>query len=110
MSTPLMHANAVALCPHAGQVTSLVVNQRVRVSGQTVLTLQDTSAVLVCALSTSGSTHFCTQVKWSNPATRIKASGAPIILHDSQAECRAADQTILGNAIIVSTQLRARGI
>jgi hypothetical protein len=45
MPGPLFHVGATAICPHAGQITTISTNARVLVNGMPVATMGDTFLV-----------------------------------------------------------------
>ena len=106
MSGFLVHQGATVLCLHGGTAQPVVVNPRVKVSGQPIVTQSSTYAIAGCSLaaSTSGVT-FCATAQWTVVATRVTAGGVPVVLQDSQATCV---NTGTGLNIAV-TQTRVKG-
>lgn len=101
----LLHAGATILCMHGGQAQPLVVNPRVKVSGQPIVTQTSPYAIAGCPLSPPVSPP-CVSAQWVMGATRVKANGMPVILQDSQAIC-----TPTGTGLnIVATQTRVKGL
>jgi hypothetical protein len=105
-----MHIGASAICPHGGQISSITTNTRVLVNRRPVVTQTDTFTIIGCTFPPSGTPHPCVMSKWHIPATRILVSGKPAILQDSQGMCYSADQSPQGPPIVISTQIRARGV
>lgn len=105
----LFHVGAAAMCPHAGQVSTISSNTRVLVSGMPVATLADTYLVAGCPLNVAGAPHPCVKVQWLVPAARVAVNGQPAILQTSSGLCQSADQTPQGPPIVVSTQTRVIG-
>jgi hypothetical protein len=100
----LVHQGATVLCLHGGTAQPVIVNPRVKVSGQQIVTQTSTYTIAGCSLASSGSS-FCASATWTTGATRVKAGGVPVVLQDSQATCVA---TGTGLNIVV-TQTRVRG-
>ena len=102
----LLHVGATVLCMHGGSAQPTVPNPRVRVSGQPIVTQTCVYTVAGCALPppivANGPCVTCT---WITAATRVRASGIPVLLQDSQAIC-VLPATGLN---IVVTQTRTRG-
>ena len=100
----LLHQNAAVQCLHAGQAMPMVPNPRVKVSGQAIVTQITIYAVSGCTLATIPSPP-CVSAQFTSAALRVKASGNPVLLQDSQAACVPTGTGL----IIVSTQTRVRG-
>ena len=103
----LLHLGATVKCAHAGQATPVTVDPRVTVGGQPVVTLASMYAVAGCAMPppTAGNGP-CVTAKFTTAATRIKCSGMPVLLQDSQAICAPTGTPLL----ILLTQLRVNGM
>ncbi|HEY6892367.1 MAG TPA: hypothetical protein VI300_31470, partial [Solirubrobacter sp.] len=68
----LFHVGASAICPHAGQISTITSNTRVTVSGQPVATLADTFMVAGCAFTVPpAKPQPCLKVQWLTPAARV---------------------------------------
>jgi hypothetical protein len=105
----LFHVGAAAMCPHAGQVTTISSNTRVLVSGQPVGTLADTYLIAGCAFNLAGAPHPCLKVQWLVPATRVLINGQPAILQTSPGLCQSGDLTPQGPPTVITTQVRVIG-
>jgi len=101
MSAPIVHYGATVNCFHQGLAQPLVLSPRVSVSSQLVVTLDTPYDVIGCALA-SGSTPPCVTAQWVSGATRVFASGAPVIIQTSQAVCAPTAQGLR----VSSTQTR----
>lgn len=86
MPGPILHLGATLLCSHAGQATPLVSVPRVLVSGQPVTTIASPYAVAACTLPPAAGGP-CVTAQFVTSATRVVASGQPVLLMDSQAIC-----------------------
>ena len=104
MPAELLHEGATILCMHGGQAMPITTDQRVKVSGQKIVTQPPPYQIAGCPLQPpSGSP--CVTATWVRAATRVKASHQPVLLKDSQAVCA---PTGTGLNIIV-TQMRVKG-
>ena len=102
----LVHANAVIGCSHPpGKGTPTVVNPRVLVMGQPVITQPGPVVVAGCALSTT-STPPCATGQWTTAATRVFVNLQPVVLTDSTSTCVPTGTPLL----ILGTQTRVMGI
>jgi hypothetical protein len=110
---PLFHVGAAAICPHAGQVTTVSSNTRVTVSGQPVATMNDTYTVAGCPfqipVGPGTKPQPCVKVQWLVPALRVLVSGQPAILQSSSGLCQSAEQIPQGPPSVVATQPRVSG-
>ena len=104
MPGELLHEGATVLCTHGGQAMPITTDQRVKVSGQKIVTQPLPYQIAGCPLP-SNSGGPCATASWVTAATRVKASGQRVLLKDSQAVCA---PTGTGVNIIV-TQMRVKG-
>jgi hypothetical protein len=109
MPDPLFHVGAQAICPHAGQVTTMSSNVRVKVSGQQVATLADQYLVAGCAFTLPAKPQPCLTVQWLAPAARVLVGRQPAILQTSSALCLSAEQLPQGPPSVLAAQPRVRG-
>ncbi len=101
----LLHQGATVSCAHAGQAQPMVVNPRVTVGGQPIVTQTSTYAIAGCSLASVPSPP-CATAQWTTAALRIKASGMPVLLQDSLATCAPTGTPLT----VLVTQLRVRGM
>jgi len=101
----LLHSGATVLCAHAGQAQPTSPNPRVKVSGQPVVTQAAPYIVAGCPFVAGVVPSPCVTATWITAAVRVRASGLPVLLQDSQAIC-APNGTPLN---IVMTQVRVKG-
>ena len=101
----LLHQGATVLCFHAGQAQPTVTDPRVKVSGQPIVAQTVVHTIAGCTLPPPTAANGpCVTAQWVSAATRVRASGVPVLLQDSQAVC-----TPTGTGVnIVVTQTRAR--
>lgn len=103
----LLHLGATVTCSHAGQATPTAPNPRVLVSGQPVTTIASPYVVAGCTLPppTAGNGP-CVTAQYVSSATRVFASGQPVLLIDSQAICAPSGTPLIN----VAAQARVTGI
>ncbi len=102
----LLHQGATVLCSHGGQAQPIVVNPRVKVSGQPIVTQSSPYAVAGCPLPPPIAANGpCVTAQWILGATRVRAGGVPVLLQDSQALCAPTGTPLT----IVLTQMRVKG-
>jgi hypothetical protein len=102
----LLHEGATVMCLHSGQAEPLVPDPRVMVSGQPIVTQTCVYTVGGCAMpSPIAGTGPCAVCTWITAATRVTASGIPVLLQDSQATC-----VLPGTGLLITeTQTRVSG-
>jgi len=102
----LLHAGATVMCAHAGQAQPTQPNPRVMVGGQPVVTQATPYVVTGCPFAPPPGNGPCVSAQWITGATRVLASGVPVLLQDSQAMC-----TPTGTPLTVTvTQVRVKGM
>ena len=103
----LLHENAIVQCVHPpGRANPTQTDRRVKVSGQKIVTQPAPYTISGCSLPPPPAGNGpCVTANWTSAATRVKASGQPVLLTDSQALC-----VPTGTGLnIVSTQTRVKG-
>ena len=101
----LLDAGSTVMCMHGGQAQPAVVNPRVTVGGQPVVTQPGPHMVAGCAFVPPSGNGPCVSAQWVTGATRVMAGGMPVLLQDSQAVCTPTGTGLL----VLVTQLRVRG-
>lgn len=103
----LLHEHAIVQCAHSpGQAKPTQTDPRVKVSGQKIVTQPAPYIISGCSLPPPPAGNGpCITANWTSAATRVRASGQPVLLKDSQARC-APTGTGLN---ILSTQTRVKG-
>jgi hypothetical protein len=101
MPGPIVHFGATVNCLHGGLAQPLELSPRVAVSGQLVVTLATPYDVTACGLAATSS-PFCATAQWITGATRVFASGSPVIIQTSEAVCAPTGQGL----VILTTQPR----
>ncbi len=100
----MLHSGAVVQCMHVGTAQPTVVNPRVTVSAQPIVTLASPYAIAGCTFPamTGGNSPPCATAQFTTFAARVTAMGQPVLLIDSQATCVPTGTPLL----ITTTQLR----
>jgi len=99
----ILHSGAAVKCVHVGFAQPTVVNPRVTVSGQPIVTMASPYTIAMCTFpSLSPGAPPCVTAQWITGALRVTAMGQPVVLQDSQASC-APNGTPL---VIIATQIR----
>jgi hypothetical protein len=102
----LLHQGATVLCLHAGRAQPVTTNPRVKVGGQPVAVQTSVYTITGCTLPPPiAGNGPCVTATWVTAATRVRASGIPVLLQDSQAICVPSGT---GLNVIVS-QARVKG-
>ena len=101
----LLHQGATILCAHAGQATPMVTDLRVKVGGQPIVVQSNTYSIAGCPFAPGGVPTPCVTGTWISAAVRVKASGQPVLLQDSQSTCVPNGTPMT----IVATQVRVQG-
>jgi uncharacterized Zn-binding protein involved in type VI secretion len=102
----LLHQGATVMCLHGGQAQATAPNPRVKVMGQPIVIQPAPHAVAGCVFNVSGVATPCVTAQWITGALRVKASGMPVLLQDSQAACIPNGTGVQ----VVVTQTRVRGM
>jgi hypothetical protein len=88
MPGPLLHQGALVQCAHVGTAQPTVINPRVKVMGQSVVTQPGPWTVAGCTLPPPPNGNGpCVTAQWVVGALRVKALGQPVLLFDSKAVC-----------------------
>lgn len=101
----VLHAGATVQCAHAGQALPVTPDPRVRVAGQPVVTLASTYTVVGCPF-VPPAPGPCVSARWIIGALRVRASGVPVLLRDSQAVCAPTGTPLT----VLVTQVRVKGV
>jgi hypothetical protein len=103
----LLHLGATVVCAHGGQAQPTAPDPRVTVMGQPVTKLGAPYVVAGCALPPPPAANGpCVTAQFVTAATRVTASGQPVLLLDSQAICAPTGTPLL----ILLTQTRVNGM
>lgn len=100
----ILHENATVVCLHTGQARPTVTDQRVKVSGNKIVTQPPPYTVSGCTLPPQ-SGGPCATAAWTSAATRVKASSQPVLLSDSQATCAPTGTGV--NIVLTQTRVKA---
>ena len=103
----LLHVVEAVQCMHGGQAQPTAPNPRVRVSGQPIVVQAAPYMIAGCTFPPPPAANGpCVTAQWVSAALRVKASGMPVLLQDSQATCIPNGTPVN----IVATQVRVRGM
>lgn len=105
MPGTIVHLGATVLCSHAGQAIPVSVDARVLVSGTPIVTLVSPYTVAGCAL-TGTPAPPCVTAQWITGASRVLASGVPVVLSLGQSVCAPTGTPLL----VIATQTRVTAI
>ncbi len=109
MPGSLVHVGAVAICPHAGQVSVISTNTRVMLSGQQAATAADTFLIAGCPFMFGPKYQPCVTVRWIVPALRVRINGQPAVLQTSTGLAQSPEQVPQGPPTVVAVQPRVSG-
>lgn len=105
MLSPILHQGALVQCAHQGMAQPTLKNSRVKVSGQFIITKVSIYTVSGCTQPPpSAGNGPCVTAQWQSAATRVKASGLPVLLASSQAICSPTGTSLS----IKQTQMRVK--
>jgi hypothetical protein len=107
MPGPVLHAQAVATCPHGVPLTIVAASPRVMVSNMPAAVLTDQGLVAGCPFTLpNGQPQPCVTTRWIAGATRVLANGQPLLVNPCTALCMSATQVPNGPPIISGSQTR----
>lgn len=114
MPGTLVHVGAAVQCTHGASATISSTNTQVKVGGQAVAVLSDTTTVSGCPfqipIGTGTKPQPCVRVQWTVPASRVRVNGQFVLLQASAGLCLSAEQIPQGTPMVTSTQTRVKGI
>ena len=102
----MVNVAALIRCPHGGNIQIVPSQPRVSVNGQPIATVASPAAVAGCQSIQAP----CLRVQWVTGAARVRILGVPALLSDSTGVCTTANGLPQGGPIIISTQVRVRGV
>ena len=107
MPGPILHAGAVAMCPHGGTLNIIAASPRVTVTGMPVAVISDQGLVAGCVFTVPpGKPQPCVTTTWLMGATRVMANGQPVLIAPPVAIVQSADQIPAGPPTILQVQSR----
>ena len=83
----LLSVGASVTCVHGGQSQALVLNLRVKASGQPTVQQPNPWIVTGCPHIVSGAPLPCVTAQWITAATRVRSQGLSLLFDDSVAVC-----------------------
>jgi hypothetical protein len=112
MGDYLVHVSASINCSHGGSATIMPSQQRVKVAGNFVAVLADTTTVAGCSfqvpIGTGTKPQPCVKIQWAVPATRVKVNQQFALIKTSSGVCQSAEQIPQGPPTIASTQVKVK--
>ena len=103
----LLHQGATVVCPHnAGRAQPILRNRRVKINRQPIVTRSMYRITGCPNPPPPENVGPCQTAEWITAATRVKASGIPVLLRDSKSTCTPTPEPLK----ILSTQTRVKGI
>jgi hypothetical protein len=106
MPGPVLHAGATATCPHGAPLNIIAASPRVTVSGMPAAVVSDQGVVAGCPFTVGPKPQPCVTTRWMVGATRVLASGQPLLINPCVAIVFSADQIPAGPPIIMASQTR----
>lgn len=107
MPGPVLHTGATVACPHGARLNIVAASPRVTVSGANAAVLTDQGSVTGCPFTVpSSKPQPCVSTKWLAGATRVTASGQPLLINPAVAVCLSADQIPAGPPAVSGAQAR----
>lgn len=108
----IVQIGATINCTHGASATVVPSQPRVKVGGQFVAVLPDTTTVAGCPfqvpIGTGTKPQPCVKIQWTVPATRVKANQQFVLVQSSSGLCQSAEQIPQGSPIIASTQVQVK--
>ena len=112
MADYLVHVSASINCTHGGSATIVPSQQRVKVEGNFVALLTDTTTVAGCSfqvpVGAGTKPQPCMKIQWLVPAIRVKVNQQFPLIKTSNGICQSAEQIPQGPPTIASTQVRVK--
>jgi hypothetical protein len=94
----LLTADAIVTCSHSGQVTFEPAQTRALADGAPIATLDDQLVVAGCPGIPASPGFVCTTVEWIGTASRVTASGRPVLVQSLPPGPVPGDGTVIGPA------------
>ena len=101
----LLHLGATVICTHGGLAQPTAPNPRVLVSGLPVVTQAAPYLVAGCPFVPPGGNGPCVSGQWVVGATRVFASGIPVLVQTSLAICAPTGTPL--NILVTQTRVLA---
>ena len=102
-----VHQGATVVCAHQGRAQPTATDPKVKVGGQAVVTVTASYTISACTQPPPpGGNGPCATGKWLSAATKVKASGAPVVLASSQSICAPTGTPMQ----VQITQLKVQGM
>ena len=110
----IVQVGATIQCTHGASAAIVPSQVRVKLSGQPAAVLSDTTNVAGCPfqvpIGTGTKPQPCISVRWTVPATRVRAGGTFVLIQSSTGICQSAEQIPQGPPVIAATQVRVKAM
>lgn len=107
MPAAILQVGCQIKCPHGGTCTPVTTNSTVKVDGAFALLVNDQFTIAGCAFLLPPPTpHPCMLIEWQAPAQKVTVNGSAVLLETSLGQCKAADQSVQGMAIVSAVQTK----
>lgn len=106
MAGPVLHFGASLICPHGGQLTIIAASPRVLLGGMPAAVLTDQGLIAGCVFTVPPKPQPCVTTKWLAGATRVLASGVPLLTAPPAALTMSVEQIPAGPPIVLQVQAR----
>lgn len=100
----LVEQSAQVMCAHAASASPTTPNPRVKVGGQMTVLATGPYTVAGCPFMTGSNPFPCVTGQWITSSVRVKSTGQPLVLRDSQSVCAPTGTPLT----IVMTQMRVK--
>ena len=99
----------LGVCPHGGQMPSLVANAKVLAAGHPIATSPLPLGIVGCSFAPGGAAHPCGFVSGVQASTRITVNGKPALLVAQPMLCKAPDQAPQGAPLVLTAAAKVVG-
>lgn len=103
---PIVNAGSIITCAHGGLATAIAPCYRVRVDGQSVVTIASPFGISGCVVAAQSGQSPCLTGEFTDGASRVTAGGVPLVLESSMSACEPS-----GSPMMVATvQSRVKAV
>ena len=99
MAAELMSKSLAAQCPHGGSIQGTAASQRVMLSGEPLLVVNDQFQIEGCFFMVGTKAQPCKRVQWLTGASRVRSGGNAVLLRESPGLCQSAEQILQGSPL-----------
>ena len=113
MGEPILTIGGTVQCSHSGTASITASQQRVRIGGEAVALISDTTTVSGCSFQipvvVGTKPQPCVRVSWLSAARRVRIGGQPVLLQSSSGLCTSAESIPQGAPTVSQVQRRVQG-